>query len=72
MTLFSLPGYWQNRMIQELYSFQDKDIGCIIRSRMAKKGLSPPCCLPKIIILKAIWDKGEMDGVLIFEESGMV
>jgi len=43
------------------YRFQDKDFGCVIGrdgrgffKAPAAKGLSPPCCLPKIIILKAI------------------
>jgi len=33
------------------YSFQNKDF---VGWGWPNKGLSPPCCLPKIIILKAI------------------
>jgi hypothetical protein len=47
------------------YRFQDKDFGCVIgrgwpeafQGVSRKKGLSPPCCLPKIIILKAVVQK---------------
>jgi len=36
------------------YRFQNKDIGCVIGRGWPREGLSPSCCIPKIIILKAI------------------
>ena len=58
-----LPGGWLNLPGRASHPLkhatlpgrtQDKDFGCVIGRGWPRKGISPPCRLPKIIILKAI------------------